>query len=146
MDASYLRWYVPSDILGGHICDYGSMKFQSLWWVLNCAMTQFPVAYLSLAKCHREVSCLTCKGIFNRFSVMVKKIVLRICLMGGLPFSLATLSRDLEHLTLKAIEVFFFKSMFKDHMYVCCTPFYFASSVVLKFLLTLLWPLWKLLR
>lgn len=66
-------------------------------------MTQLPIAYLSLVKCHRQVSPLTCNGIFNRFSVMVRKMVLRVFLMGGLQFSLATLNRDLENLTFKSL-------------------------------------------
>lgn len=44
-----------------------------------------------------------CEDIFNRFSVMVKKMVLRFWLMGESAFSLATLSRDVANLPFKSL-------------------------------------------
>lgn len=71
-------WSLTSDILEICICEYASMKFQLPWRVLSCVKTHLLVTYLGLVNCYMLVSHLMCKGTFNRFSVMVKKIVLII--------------------------------------------------------------------
>ena len=121
-------WCLTSDILEECICEYGSMRFQLPWRALSCVKTHLPVTYLGLVNCYRQVSHLMCKGTCNRFSVMVKKIVLIIWLWVGSHFHWLLKAGTWQIWLLKALKLFKKKHVWRGHVSLMHI-IYFASSV-----------------